>query len=217
MDTLTFEGVSKSFGAMRALSSVTVSLPVSKIVGLIGDNGAGKTTFIRLAAGVLRPTEGEVRLLGKPADRNDRALMSHLGALIENPGHYEKLTVEENLRFAFGFYHQMCPRGTLDAVVREQLRKLGLDSIAATRVWRLSSGFRQRLAVARAVHPWVDVVLLDEPFLSLDPGIKSQIKTFLRDLKVAHKLVLFSSHTLADVEQLADGHTAADRGTSLSL
>lgn len=204
MTPLSFIAVDKSFDAVRALSAVTVSLTAGRIVGLIGDNGAGKTTFIRLATGILRPSSGEVRLLGRPADRNEPDLMTRVGALIEAPGHYEELTVAENLQFAFAFYHARSPRGTVAEVVRDQVRAFGLEAVADTRVGRLSSGFRQRLAVARAAHPWADVVVLDEPFVNLDPVVKIGIKQQLRDLKAAGKLVVFSSHTLSDVEQLTD-------------
>jgi len=204
MHPLSFIEVSKSFDGVRALSAVTTSLAAGRIVGLIGDNGAGKTTFIRLATGMLRPSGGEVRLLGRLADRGDAELMTRVGALIEAPGHYEELTAAENLQFGFAFYNQRSPRGTLQDVVRSQLRSFGLDTVADTPVGRLSSGFRQRLAVARAAHPWAEVVLLDEPFVNLDPVVKIAIKQHIRELKAAGKLVVFSSHTLSDVEQLTD-------------
>ncbi|HXM37435.1 MAG TPA: ABC transporter ATP-binding protein [Gemmatimonadales bacterium] len=204
MNPLSFIEVSKSFDGVHALSAVTASLTAGRIVGLIGDNGAGKTTFIRLATGILRPSNGEVRLLGRVADRNEPELMTRVGALIETPGHYEELTAAENLRFAFAFYHRRAPQGTVEGVVRSQLRSFGLEAVADTPVGRLSSGFRQRLAVARAAHPWADVVLLDEPFVNLDPVVRIGIKQQLRELKAAGKLVVFSSHTLSDVEQLTD-------------
>ena len=103
-DALRFVAVRKSFGTVMALRDVDFGLARGRIVGLIGDNGAGKTTLIRLATGILTPTAGHVFTLGRPATREDRWLMGRLGALIENPGQYDELTVEQNLQFVYSFY-----------------------------------------------------------------------------------------------------------------
>ncbi len=205
MDALRFVAVSRSFGAVTALRDAEFSLGEQRIVGLIGDNGAGKTTLIRLAAGILLPSSGQVFTLGRAATREDSWLMSRLGALIESPGHYEELSVEENLCFFYSFYHsESDKRGVVREIVRSAIGEFGLASVARTAVGTLSSGYRQRLAIARALHPWARVILLDEPFLSLDPDVRSEVKDLLRKRASAGSLVLFSSHTLADVERLAD-------------
>ena len=212
MDLLRFADVSKSFGSIAAVARVSFAFGPGRIVGLIGDNGAGKTTTIRLAAGLLQPDSGAVALCGERADRESRSLMFRVGALIEGPGHYDELTVVENLRYFYAFYATRTAPGSLDRVVEDWLRRFGLEEVSDRAVSSVSSGYRQRLAVARALHPWVEVALLDEPFVNLDPRAKSQLKALLRDLKVGGKLVLFSSHTLTDVEQLADDILLLVRG-----
>ncbi len=203
-DVRRFVGVNKWFGAVTALRDVDFHLGAAKIVGLIGDNGAGKTTLIRLAAGILTPSSGQVFTLGRRAMRADAWLMTRLGALIENPGHYEELSVEENLRFAYSFHCGAGSLGTVGEAVDTALTEFRLANVAGSVVGKLSSGYRQRLALARALHPWARVILLDEPFLSLDPDVRGEIKGMLRKRATTGLLVLFSSHTLVDIERLAD-------------
>jgi len=203
-DVLTFVGVNKSFGAVTALRDVDFQLGAARIVGLIGDNGAGKTTLIRLAAGILSPSSGQVFTLGRPATRDDPWLMTRVGAVIKNPGHYEELTVEENLRFVYSFYDRTGGSAIANEIVCTALTKFGLANVARSPVGRLSSGYRQRLTIARALHPCAHVILLDEPFLSLDPDVRGEVKDLLRKRASDGDLVVFSSHTLVDVERLAD-------------
>lgn len=196
-----FVEVAKRFGAREVFSGVSFSLTGPRIVGLIGDNGAGKTTLLRLALGLYRPTSGSVFLFDGPADRNNTGVMRRVGALIEKPGHYDELSVRDNLSFFYSFY---CNSDTLAGTTEAALRRFGLREVATEPAGRLSSGYRQRLALARAVHPWADIVLLDEPFESLDPRSRASVKTALRDMRAAGKLVVFSSHGLADVQQICD-------------
>jgi ABC-type multidrug transport system ATPase subunit len=204
MAVLVFDHVAKAFGANPVLRSVSLVLDAPRVVGLIGDNGAGKTTFIRLAVGLLTPSAGTIRLFDAPASHDSAALMQRVGALIESPGHYDELTVRENLQFALAFYNDRAPLGTLDAVTAGQLAAFGLTEVAERSAGQLSSGFRQRLALARAIHPWADAVFLDEPFVNLDPGLRVHLKGVLDQLRRGGKLVVLSSHTLTDIEQLCD-------------
>ena len=130
--------------------------------------------------------------------------MGRLGALIENPGQYDELTVEQNLQFVYSFYDGTEGSKPDGDAVRDALTEFGLAAVARSAVGKLSSGYRQRLAIARALHPWARLVLLDEPFTSLDPDVRGEIKDLLRRRAAMGALVLFSSHTLSDVERLAD-------------
>lgn len=205
---LVFDDVTKRFGEHEVLTSVRFVLERPGIAGLIGDNGAGKSTLIRLAAGILEPSAGRIRVLNRTPDRNDPDFMGRVGALIEKPGHYDELTVMDNLRYFYSFYHsfsrRLGERRSMDDLVRDQLNRFGLSSVAMQRVGQLSSGYRQRLAIARAMHPWAELLLLDEPFESLDPRARSLVKNVLRECQRAGTSVLFSSHALSDIEQICD-------------
>jgi ABC-type multidrug transport system ATPase subunit len=208
---LSFEQVSHTYGGRRVLDRVTFEVGPG-IVGLIGDNGAGKTTLLRIAAGIVAPTAGTVRLFGEEVRSGRAALMRRVGALIEKPGHYDELPVAGNLEYFYSFYAPL-PREELRERVHRSLERFGLAGVADRKAGELSLGMRQRLAIARAVHPWASLVLLDEPFDSLDPRARAEIKQQLRALRAEGKTVLFSSHNLADVEALCDSiHLVRDGG-----
>lgn len=197
-----FVGVAKQFGTRRVFDDVDLHLASPAIIGLIGDNGAGKTTLLRLTAGLYHASAGEVRVFGRPATREDLATAGRMGTLIEKAGYYDELTVRENLDFYYAFYRGERPDEG-DAV-DDALRRFGLDGVAGEPAGRLSSGYRQRLGLARALHPWADIILLDEPFESLDPRSRAMVKNVLLEMRAKGKLVLFSSHGLADVQQICD-------------
>ena len=196
---LTFDRVSKVFGETTVLDDLSFELGGGRTAGLIGDNGVGKTTLMRLAAGILKPTSGVVGVAGHQSPADVRA---SIGALLEKPGHYDELTVAENLRYFFGFYGHSA--ADVRAAVSRTIEAHDLGAVANTRAGRLSSGFRQRLAVARALQPWARLVLLDEPFESLDPPARAGLKHLIRERRRDGALVIFSSHGLGDVHDLCD-------------
>lgn len=172
------------------------------MIGLIGDNGAGKTTLLRTASTILTPQRGEVRLHGKPLTHDDLDLRSRIGALIEQPGHYDELTVAENLEFFYSFHAAAGEQ--LQHSVATSLSRFGLRSVANQKVGRLSTGYRQRVAVARAFHPSARVILLDEPLSGLDPTTRSQLKESIREIAAGGLTIVISSHGLADLDALGD-------------
>ena len=209
MTALRFDDVSKSFDGRPVLDGLNVSIEAGQIVGLIGDNGAGKTTFLRLAARILTPTAGRVVVFGA---EDPLMIRRRLGASLERPGHYDELTVSENLRFFYSFYADA--KAPVDDLVRASLEQFQLASVGDRAVGRLSTGNRQRLAIARALHPWADLVLLDEPLESLDPIARAQAKQHFLASKAEGRTLIISSHTLSDLAQIcdrliliADGHT----------
>jgi len=199
MVTVEFEEVAKAFGGYPVLEEATFSVAAGTILGVIGDNGAGKTTLLRLTAGLLVPTSGTVRVLGN-ADLD--AVRQRIGALIERPGHYNELTVAENLALFYEFYS--ASRDECASAVERALAAFTLTPVARERAGRLSTGYRQRLALARAIHPWARLLLLDEPFESLDPVARHQLRLTLQEARAAGLTALVSSHTLRDLEGLCD-------------
>jgi ABC-2 type transport system ATP-binding protein len=135
-------GAAKAF-ALPVLRDVTADLAGSRIVGLIGNNGVGKTTLLRLLLGLLRPDHGSVRVLGSDPYDHDPSIFRRLGALVEKPGLYDELTVRENLRFSYGFYASD-DRNLHDAV-EQSLNDFELLDVAQHAAGKLSSGYRQRV------------------------------------------------------------------------
>jgi ABC-type multidrug transport system ATPase subunit len=170
--------------------------------GLIGDNGVGKTTLLRTATTLLTPSRGEVLLSGKPLLHDDLASRSRIGALIEQPGHYDELTVVENLEFFYSFHASAGEE--LTRAVSDAVERFALQHVKAERVGRLSTGYRQRVAVARAFHPNARVVLLDEPFSGLDPTTRNQLKGTIQHSASRGVALVISSHGLSDLEALCD-------------
>jgi ABC-type multidrug transport system ATPase subunit len=199
MDVLVFQEVSKAFRGRPVLRHVSFAIGKGELVGLIGDNGAGKTTLLRLAARILVPSGGSIALFGEPDPVPARA---RLGALLERPGHYDEVTVRDNLHFFYSFYTASASQA--DAAVAQTLEEFELGAVADQLVGRLSTGYRQRVAIARALHPWAELALLDEPFESLDPVARHHVKQVIRARRERGLSLVISSHTLTDLAHLCE-------------
>jgi ABC-type multidrug transport system ATPase subunit len=196
---LEFGCVAMQFGECLVFSNVSFQLATGEIAGLIGNNGAGKTTLLRLAAGMHRPSAGLIRRFGHSAERDWKR---RIGALIEKPGHYDELTVHENLEFSYAFYVR--DRRARSEAIQERLCLFGLEHVSRERVGRLSAGYRQRLSLARAFHPGASLVLLDEPFDGLDPTIRTEMKDTLHTLRGQGSTILMSTHGLSGIDGVCD-------------
>lgn len=210
---LCYRGISKIFrsGLRRripALRGVSLDVRAGEIVALLGHNGAGKTTLVKLALGLLRPTDGTGTLLGRPL--GDRAARRWVGFQPEQPYLYPFLTVGETLRFL----------GELSGFTGARLRQrvaagvagCGLEEVIDRPVRKLSRGWQQRVALATALLPDPQLLLLDEPLGGLDPDARFALKALIRRLRSEGRTVVFNSHILPDVEQLADRVVLLQRG-----
>jgi len=195
---IAFRGFSKRFGRVDAVKHLDVSVAPGEIVALLGPNGSGKTTSIRAAAGLIRPTTGEV-LLGQPGrpatEAAARTVCSFLPQRVAFP---EMLTGWEVVEF----YRAL--RGATAARAADVIRATALNAASARRVGTYSGGMRQRLALAVAMLADAAVLLLDEPTASLDPDGLCMFYGLIEARHEHGQTVLFSSHQLGDVERLAD-------------
>jgi len=188
----------KVFGIHRAVDALTVEVPAGAVVALLGPNGSGKTTTIKAAAGLVRPTSGEVRLgaEGRPAgDAVARRLCSFLPQRVSFP---DALTGRE----VVNFYRRLrdVPGEATDRV----MRFASLNGAGNRAVGTYSGGMTQRLGLAVAMLPDAEILLLDEPTAALDPDGLSAFDALIRSRRQAGQTVFFSSHQLGDVERLAD-------------
>ena len=195
-----FEDFSKSFSRQRAVEGLTLAVETGEVVALLGPNGSGKTTSLKAAAGLVHPTAGRV-LVGasgeslRPADEPDaRKVLSYLPQRVSFP---DALTGREVL----DFYRKL--RGVSASRVDDALRLASLNGSATRTVGTYSGGMVQRLGLAVAVLPDAPVLLLDEPTAALDPDGLCAFYGLVEARRRAGKTVLFTSHQLGDVEQLA--------------
>ena len=193
------EHVTKNYGGIPGLRDVSLRVRSGEIVGLLGRNGAGKTTALNVITGYFPPTEGIVRIGGKEMMSDPRGCKRMIGYLPEKPPLYDEMTVEEYLLFV----------SELREVVRKANRKhveeimelCGLTEMRRRVIAHLSKGYRQRTGIAQALCGAPEILILDEPTVGLDPKQTVEMRELVRKLGESHT-VLFSSHMLSEVQQL---------------
>ena len=200
---LAARGLRRSFGRVRVLHDISLSLAPGEVLAVAGPNGAGKSTLLRLLAGLMRPTAGEVRVLGRPLTAGAPESRRAIGLLSHQTLLYDDLTLLENLVFAARLYGLPQPVET----ARAALDAAGLASRAGDSPRRLSRGLLQRAAVARALLHGPRVLLLDEPFTALDADGAALLDRQLAEL-AGTATVLVTTHDPARVEPLATAKLA---------
>jgi ABC-2 type transport system ATP-binding protein len=192
-------GLTKRYGEVTAVRDVTLRVPPGEIYGLLGLNGAGKTTMIRMLLGMVRPTAGGVDLFGTRVRPGRLPIWGRVGYLVEAPAAYPELTVRQNLELVYRLR-----RLTRPAAVPEVIERLALGPYADRRAGTLSLGNAQRLGLAKALIHDPDLLILDEPANGLDPAGVVEIRNLLRGLaRDRHVTIFWSSHILAEVARLA--------------
>lgn len=197
---LEVRGLTKAFGGKPALRDVSFKLEKGEIYGLLGHNGAGKSTSLGIILGMVAPDGGEVEIGGASVQRNRGAALGKVGAIFEAPAFYDYMSGWENLKILMGY-----SGGFDERSAREVVARVGLEGRIGSKVRTYSHGMRQRLALAQALLPEPELLLLDEPTDGLDPeGIK-WFRDFILQLREERGLtVLFNSHLLAEVELMCD-------------
>ena len=191
--------LTKRYGEVLAVQSVDLRVKQGEIYGFLGLNGAGKTTTIRALLGMIRPSEGQVRILGQAIDRGGRGPWAQVGHLVESPSAYPDLSVRENLEVARRL-QGVSDRDTTSRIIE----RLGLASYADRRAGTLSTGNLQRLGLARSLLHEPRVLILDEPTNGLDPAGVVEIRELLQGLAHENGMTIFmSSHILTEVDRLA--------------
>ncbi|HUR68126.1 MAG TPA: ABC transporter ATP-binding protein [Candidatus Thermoplasmatota archaeon] len=183
-------GVVKRYGDVIALDGLTCAIPRGQVYGLLGPNGSGKTTAIRLLVGLERAQEGSVRALGIEAP--DRALNTRIGYMPQETALYQDLTVRENLEL-FGELHGM-ERGRMDARMRELLQLVDLTPRADSVVHTLSGGMRHRTSLVAALLHDPELLILDEPTVGVDPELRANFWGYFDDLAARGVTVLITTH-----------------------
>ncbi|OWA35564.1 bacitracin ABC transporter ATP-binding protein [Saccharibacillus sp. O16] len=192
-------GLTKQYGDYSVLKDVSLTVKRGEIYGFLGLNGAGKTTTIRMLLGMIRPTSGEVSILGRRVHEAKPDLWQHVGYMVETPYAYPNFTVQENLRLIARL------RGLPEQrAADEVMERLQLKRYAATKAKHLSLGNAQKLGLAKAMIHRPSVLILDEPTNALDPAGIVQVRELLRSLAEQEGITVFiSSHILEEMSKLA--------------
>jgi ABC-2 type transport system ATP-binding protein len=199
--------ISKRYGDTLAVDTLDLDVRRGEIYGFLGRNGAGKTTTIRMLLGLIRPSGGQVDVLGKRVRPGASDVFARVGYLVETASAYPNLTVRENLDI------QRRLTGSPPAAIGEAIELMRLGSHADRRAGVLSLGYKQRLALARALLHRPDLLILDEPANGLDPAGIVEIRELLQSLTIEHGVTVFmSSHILAEIAHLADRIGIVDDG-----
>jgi ABC-2 type transport system ATP-binding protein len=203
------QGISKSFGAARALDGVSFAVTAGEIVGLLGPNGSGKTTLLRILTGFFPADEGAAVVAGVRIDDDSLEVRRRVGFLPEQAPLYGDLTVEQLLGFAAEVKMPLRKGRAerVDAVVAD----CGLGAVRGRRIATLSKGYRQRVGIAQALVGRPQVLILDEPTAGLDPATVLELRALVRSLK-GRTTILLSSHILADVASVCDRVLILHRG-----
>ena len=201
-------GLTKRYGTLTALSHVNLGIPAGSIFGLVGNNGAGKTTFLRMLTGELVPTEGSFKMLGATEESEINKVRCRTGSIIEGPAFYPGLTAKQNLEY-YRIQRGIPGKGVVD----EYLKLVGLEDAKDRKFKKLSMGMKQRLGLALALMGEPRLIILDEPINGLDPAGIIEIRNLL--LKVNRDrgiTVVISSHILSELENIATHFCFLSRG-----
>jgi ABC-2 type transport system ATP-binding protein len=201
----------KAFGGKAAVTGVSFSVRPGEIFGLLGHNGAGKSTTLGVLLGHVYPDKGEAFVGGISVQRHRAQALAKVGAIFEAPRFYDYMSGWRNLEI-FTSYSAIVPRAQL----QEAVAFVGLEKRIHDKVGTYSQGMRQRLGLAQALLPAPDVVLLDEPTNGLDPEGIAEMRELIQRLNRERKItVLFCSHLLSEVEQLCDRVAILNQGRML--
>ncbi len=204
-------GLRKTYGNTVAVDRVDLDLPEGAVMGMLGPNGSGKTTTIRMLLGLVKPTEGTVELLGRALPDGAADSLPHVGALVEGPGFHPFLSGRENLRRNAAF-EPLLATGSVKQAVEDALERVGLSQAAHRRYRGYSLGMKQRLGLAAALLVPRRLIVLDEPTNGLDPAGTREVRKVIGDLHAAGSTVLVSSHLLSEIEATCTHVAVLHRG-----
>lgn len=206
---LAAHGLIRYYGAHQALHGVDLSLRRGEILGLLGRNGAGKSTIMQILTGVLAPHQGTVTLCGIDLAREPVRAKRHSGYLPETPPLYRDARVDEYLDFCAQL-HGLDRRQAAQAII-EAKRHCGLEDVGQRLIMNLSKGYQQRVGIAQAILHEPEVLVLDEPTVGLDPVQILEVRSLIRALGKRHAVIL-STHILSEVQALCTRAVILQRG-----
>jgi ABC-type multidrug transport system ATPase subunit len=205
-------GLTKQFKDLTAVNDLSFTVKEGDVYGFLGQNGAGKSTTIRMLLTLISPTSGDIELFGKKLHGNKHEILNQIGAVIEKPDVYKYLSAYDNLRL----FAKLCDKKITHQQLMDQLEMVGLAARAKDKVKTFSQGMKQRLGIAIALVHDPKLIILDEPTNGLDPQGIADIRNLILHLsRDMNKTILVSSHLLGEIEQVATRVLIIDKGKKL--
>lgn len=210
MNTVEVRHIAKSFGDIAAVKDVNFEIKSGEIFGLLGPNGAGKTTTIRMMLDIFRPDKGEIEILGGKMDADKK---ERIGYMPEERGLYQEIALEPCLLYLAVL--KGMPAAAAKPRLAELLERFDLDHVKKQKVKSLSKGMQQKAQIISTILHEPELIIIDEPFTSLDPVNTRLVKSVIRELRDDGCTMLMSTHQMHQVEELCDRILLIDHGTNL--
>ena len=207
------ENLTKSYGSRIAVNHLNLTVEAKQIHGFLGPNGAGKTTTIKMLVGLLRPDSGSLKILGTNAAGDKPKIRERIGYMPELPKFPKHLTGVELLDVYGRMYN--IPKEARKKKIPELLKMVGLEGRGRDRIGKYSKGMQQRIGIAQALLNDPELVILDEPSIGLDPVGMVEVRDMVKGIVKGGQTVFFSSHLLAEVQQICDHVTIINFGNML--
>ena len=212
-DILTMNQITKRFGSVCAVAELSLAIAPGEILGLLGPNGSGKTTTVRLLNGVISPDQGSIEVMGYDSVRDGNAIRALSGVVTETAALYEHMSVWENLAFFAALY------GVSKEDAKKQgdilLDRFGLAERRRQKAGALSTGLKKRLAIAKALIHQPRILYLDEPTAGLDPEAARDLIGYIKELNREDLTVLVCTHNLAEAEHFCNRFVFLDQGRAI--
>jgi len=200
MSVIKVQGLSKNFGAIKAVDQLSFEVEAGQVYGFLGQNGSGKSTTIRMLLSLIHPSQGHIEIFGQSLTDHRSAILEQVGAVIERPDSYPYLTAQEHLTL----FAKLRKQKITPAKIEATLSQVGLLARANDKVQTYSLGMKQRLGIGIALLHDPQLIILDEPTNGLDPQGIADIRQLIKSIsKDQAKTVLVSSHLLSEIEQIA--------------
>ena len=196
------DGLTKSYGGLKAVDSLSLAVEEGEVFGFLGPNGAGKTTTILSMLNLVIPDTGRIEILGMDVTKEPIKIKERIGYLPENATVYGELTAWKNLEFFANFYRM--GNAEKEKRITELLKMVGLWEVRYRKAKTFSKGMKQRLLIAQTLINDPELLILDEPTSGLDPEGAHLVKRLIREARSEGRTVFFSSHILSEVEELSD-------------
>jgi len=215
MSCINVDGLSKSYGSIKAVNDITMSVKSSQVFGFLGPNGAGKSTTIKLLTTLIQPSGGSLTILGVDAIKNPLKVRHKIGVVLQQPSYEPTLTVEKSLE-KYGMMWNV-PKIERKTRMEKLLIDFDLTEIRKKRNEDLSIGQRRRVQVAREFMHDMDLLFLDEPTVGLDPSARRKLLDYLKNKVQTGLTIFFTTHILTEAEYLCDEIAIIDKGKILAV
>mgnify|MGYP006129530473 CR=1 FL=1 len=215
MSCINVDHLSKSYGSVKAVNDITMSVKSGQVFGFLGPNGAGKSTTIKLLTTLIQPSSGSLRILGIDAIKNPLKVRHKIGVVLQQPSYEPTLTVEKSLE-KYGMMWNV-PKIERKNRMEKLLEDFDLTEIRKKRNEDLSIGQRRRVQVAREFMHDMDLLFLDEPTVGLDPSARRKLLDYLKNKVKTGLTIFFTTHILTEAEYLCDEIAIIDQGKILAV